>query len=300
MKKLMFLTTMLCPILLTLPLNTHRGSSAPFISGDTFRSVANVIYDEENRQLDVKTIKSGDIVFVKTDYLLTFITEHFPLISFPIIVIVHNSDYGIPGTINHEIFANFLNNDNLIALFGQNVEKFKHPKLHSIPIGIANKMWDHGNPAIFNHVIKNLPPDKPYLLYMNFSPSTYPQERPYVFNLFKSQPFCTVAYPKNLHNYLQEMALHKFTLSPRGNGIDCHRTWEALLVGSIPIVRTSDLDVLYKNLPILIVENWEQVTEEFLIQKYQEISNQKWNLNKKFATYWLSKILNIQQKFKTY
>jgi len=30
-----------------------------------------------------------------------------------------------------------------------------------------------------------------------------------------------------------------FTLSPAGAGLDCHRTWEALLLGSIPVVLRS-------------------------------------------------------------
>jgi hypothetical protein len=278
---------------------SNRSSSEPYISGDTFRSIANIIYDETNPTFDSSSVKKGDIIFVKTDFLPKFIVELFPLIKKSIILIVHNSDYGIPGTIDHEVFSDFLNSDNLIALFGQNVENFEHQKLFSIPIGIANQMWEHGNPNVFNAVLNNIHKNtKPHLLYMNFSPSTYPQERPYVFELFKNKPFCTVSSPKNLTHYLQEMALHKFTLSPRGNGIDCHRTWEALLVGSIPVVRASSLDVLYKNLPVLIVESWEQVTQEFLLEKYQEIISKHLNSSKKWAGYWLDKIKNMQKNCK--
>lgn len=294
-----------CTLLLTLALmliGTHannRGSSEPYISGDTFRSIANIVYDELNQHFNADRVKPGDIVFVKTDYLLKFINEYFPAVKHPIILIVHNSDHGIPGAISHEIFNNFLNSDNLIALFGQNVEDFVHPKLHSIPIGIANRMWDHGNPMVFTQVLKTINQnEKPYLLYMNFSPGTYPAERPYVFDLFKNRHYCTVSSPKKLGSYLHEMALHKFTLSPRGNGLDCHRTWEALLVGSIPVVRTSSLDVLYKDLPVLIIESWEQLSEQFLLGKYEEISNKKHNLAKILAAYWINKIKDLQKAYK--
>ena len=34
------------------------------------------------------------------------------------------------------------------------------------------------------------------------------------------------------------MSLTAFTLSPRGGGLDCHRTWEALVLGSVPVLRS--------------------------------------------------------------
>ena len=40
-----------------------------------------------------------------------------------------------------------------------------------------------------------------------------------------------------------------FWLSPRGNGLDCHRTWEALYLDIIPIVWHSTLDPLYRKPP---------------------------------------------------
>lgn len=277
------------------PSFAKRGSSYPYIAGDTFRSIANQVFDETTQRINISTIKKGDIIFIKTDYLNRFINEIFPAMKQPIIIITHNSDCMVPGSIDKTIFNNFLDNKNIIAMFSQNVEKFQHEKLFSIPIGIANQEWPHGNISIFTRTMKHIPQERPYLLYMNFSPSTYPQERPYIFHLFKDKTFCTVASPKNLEVYLTEMALHKFTISPRGNGIDCHRTWEALLTGSIPIVRKSDLDVLYKDLPVLIIDDWEEITEEFLTLKYSEINQKQYKFHKKFAGYWLKKILNIQK-----
>ena len=32
--------------------------------------------------------------------------------------------------------------------------------------------------------------------------------------------------------YLRTLGQHRFVLSPRGNGLDAHRTWEALMVGT--------------------------------------------------------------------
>ena len=65
-------------------------------------------------------------------------------------------------------------------------------------------------------------------------------------------------------DYLKEMAQCKFTFSPRGFGIDCYRTWEALLVGSIPVIKSSHLDFMYEGLPVLIVNDWQVINEDFL------------------------------------
>jgi hypothetical protein len=62
----------------------------------------------------------------------------------------------------------------------------------------------------------------------------------------------------------EKMAHYKFIISPFGNGIDCHRTWEALALGCIPIIRSSGLDSLFSGLPVMIVNDWSEVTKEKL------------------------------------
>ena len=57
------------------------------------------------------------------------------------------------------------------------------------------------------------------------------------------------------------MIKYKWIISPHGNGLDCHRTYEAIALGCIPIVKTSTLDILYKDMPIIIVDNWSQILQ---------------------------------------
>jgi hypothetical protein len=90
--------------------------------------------------------------------------------------------------------------------------------------------------------------------------------------------------------YLNELASCKFVLSPRGNGIDTHRTWETLYLGSIPIVKTSSLDPMYEGLPVLIVQNFEDITERFLEEKYEEMSHTTYNLQRLNSSYWFSEM----------
>lgn len=68
----------------------------------------------------------------------------------------------------------------------------------------------------------------------------------------------------------KNMMKYPFVLSAFGNGMDCHRTWEALLCGCIPIVRTFVFRELFENLPVLIVERWEDITMPLLKQTVYE------------------------------
>jgi len=81
-----------------------------------------------------------------------------------------------------------------------------------------------------------------------------------------------------------------FVLSPHGNGLDCHRTWEALVLGCIPIVKTSKLDALYAGLPVLIVQSWAQVTAELLQQTMKEFKNKPFHYERLRLAYWVNLI----------
>jgi hypothetical protein len=58
-------------------------------------------------------------------------------------------------------------------------------------------------------------------------------------------------------------------LSARGNGLDCHRTWELLLLGSIVITRTSPLDPLFEDLPVAIVKDWTAARDKANLEAWR-------------------------------
>ena len=58
---------------------------------------------------------------------------------------------------------------------------------------------------------------------------------------------------------------YSFSICAPGNGFDTHRVWEDLILGLIPIVKTSPLDPLYKNFPIIIVKDWNEINLQNLI-----------------------------------
>ena len=89
-------------------------------------------------------------------------------------------------------------------------------------------------------------------------------------------PQCVYYEPRTttrLESWRRQRFHHRFVLSPAGHGLDCHRTWEALCLGCIPIVRTSPLDVLWEGLPVWVVNSWSEVTEKTMERKAEEFDN---------------------------
>lgn len=97
---------------------------------------------------------------------------------------------------------------------------------------------------------------------------------------------------------------YAFVISPHGGGYDCHRTWEALCLGCIPIVKTSPLDAMFSGLPVWIVDEWTDVNLDTMIEKIAEFSK-KWEnggksldgYEKLKLSYWVEKIRETRQRY---
>jgi hypothetical protein len=61
-------------------------------------------------------------------------------------------------------------------------------------------------------------------------------------------------------DFRRKLAKSLFVLSPPGNGIDCHRTWEAIYFGAIPVVKRGYLaESIFSDLPIYVVDDWSEI-----------------------------------------
>jgi hypothetical protein len=90
----------------------------------------------------------------------------------------------------------------------------------------------------------------------------------------------------------QDMINYAFVLSPFGNGMDCHRTWEALCLGCIPIVCAPNFKKLFEDLPVLNVNHWNEINEELLINTLDKFQKINFNYEKLTLEYWINKINN--------
>jgi hypothetical protein len=81
-------------------------------------------------------------------------------------------------------------------------------------------------------------------------------------------------------NYFRELPKYKFVISPEGNGIDCHRHYEALMAGCIPIIEDREnIREKYRGCPVLFTKDYSEITESYLIQKYNEMIDTIYNFS---------------------
>lgn len=172
--------------------------------------------------------------------------------------------------------------------------------VYSLPLGITNNTNESTDHIIFGNTdimmeVNAMKVERQHLVYLNVSPTTHPERR-YVLEVFNDKDYVykrkLVKTLEDRRQFLIDIKSSKFVLCPRGNGIDTHRLWETLYMGSIPIVRRELMYEQHTDLPILIVDNWNDVTEEFLEAKYDEIMSKEWNLDKLKIGYWEDFIRN--------
>lgn len=277
--------------------SNSRPGSYPYVSGDSFRILAQHIYDEEST-FDPTDVKQADIVFVSNSYAHKYMATLHKEIKHPYVLLVHNGDDAID-----QAFADMID-DKIVRCYAQDVV-FGHEKI--VPIGIAlenKRYYMNGVPAVFNRLIikmKKNPPIKQDKILFRFSIHTNPTERKPALGLFLKHPLMETfsqMLPPNLH--LRKLMTYKFVASPPGNSIESCRTWEALELRTIPIVKDF---VAYRyfvslGLPMWIVKDWKELdayqSPESLAQKYDELmKNPNWEPLR--MDYWISRIKADQQ-----
>jgi hypothetical protein len=266
-----------------------RPSSYPYLSGDSFRAIADHIHDE-TADLDPKRVKCGDTVFVGQWRLPQFFAAVHPHIAHQYVLICHNGDR---PQIDRDVTK--LLDDKVAHFFAQDVLE-EHPKVTPIPIGLENKHYHvAGVTELFDKMrarIKARPPLRKNRIFFNFSVNTNPAERVAAREYFLKHPLMETA-PKFLsprrHNHL--LMTYKFVASPPGNAIESCRTWEALYLGTVPITKdyASFKSFASTGLPMWVVSDWrelEHVSEEELERKYDEFMSQA-NWAPLFMDYWI-------------
>jgi len=264
-----------------------RPSSYPYISGDSFRAVAHHVFDGL-QTINPEKVKFEDVIFVDIHKFYQFIREIHPNIKNKYKLVTHNGDI----TVDSELAK--LVDDKIIHWFAQNV-KISHPKITPIPIGLENLHY-YNNGIIKNiNRIKKIKLLKHNKILFSFNIATNPLERQYAYDILLKVPNAEgISVWPNAFSYLKLLNSYKFVISPPGNGIDCHRTWEAMYLGVVPIVKNSLLTKFFFDLglPILIVDDWSELidlTPSELEKKYFDIKSSG-DVSALYMDYWLREI----------
>lgn len=249
------------------------------------------VFNEQQPIIVSDKVKYAKKIFVYTDVLDFFFKNILPHIETNFILISHNGD--APINADHE---KYLNSNKIKKWYCQNAS-FKHEKVIPIPIGIANKQWEHGNEEVFRtnyQEIKSL--DK---IFVCFNLNTNLSFRTQIMEICRFSKICDVYSSLNFKDFNKIMSNYKYTVCPIGNFAagtagDNHRVYESLYVGNIPIVFENQkiiYDNIYKDLPIILLEDLrilndkEKLDIEFL--KIKDKSKEKIDFN-----YWKNIINN--------
>lgn len=137
-----------------------------------------------------------------------------------------------------------------------------HPQLTAMPIGI-----DGRDVETLDAAPRRAWEDRDILCLANFQARN--PERKALDKWCRSQDWITTekwrgpSPAKTMADYYAQLGRSRFVLSPPGRGWDCYRTYEALAMGAIPIVRRQrPLSDVVEGLPVIVVEDWRDVNPE--------------------------------------
>jgi hypothetical protein len=252
---------------------------------------------------DFSKVKYGDLLYIKTDAINNF-SKIIDKIKTKFVLISGCSDYSVPYDrfSNETEFINFIENDKIIHYYAQNCT-YKHKKITLLPIGMDYHSYiycdkkktpiEQENDLI---AIKNNSKhfsERHIKIYSNchfFTNTKFGRDRVDALNNIPKELLYLEPVKIDRKTTWHNQTSYSFVLSPHGNGLDCHRTWEALILGCIPIVKKSTIDELYDGLPVLIVDNWSNITETILLKTVEKFTKSTFDYEKLELKYWIEKM----------
>jgi hypothetical protein len=306
------------PVPFTDQFGKDRRPSYPFNCADGFRQLCRHRCEPHGCSFSVGAVQNGDCIFVSNTALNTFktttegvkaLSRIYRDIKVPFFVVSGSGDLSQPdGDKWHvgeaplwaEQYSYMLDFENLKAWFASNCHwmpesKPKPEKIHCIPIGIENRYSSIGRePRAYLKDMRqptNSTPSK--LLLVDFKPMSIKPWRDSALKALQHE-WVTVLQPHLSHEAWRKLVQdHKWVACPPGHGYDTHRVWEVLMLGSVPVVPSTSMDSLYEGLPVLIVNDWHNLTAERLHERYEELRTEAWNLDRLFFPYWLARMVDL-------
>ena len=190
---------------------------------------------------------------------------------------------------------------NLVAAFVVNNE-CRDGRIVSLPLGIRIENVEH-----WRRTERRSDNRRDGLLYGNFNvkPLVYgspeapqPHIRHRLVSRLATAPWASLDVAEGArttaaeqHAYYAEMSRHRFVLSPEGIGTDCYRHWEALYLGTVPIVRAGTAMDAFAELPILFTEDYTEIDERYLEEQWRRFTGARFRLQKLTRSFYRRRFL---------
>ena len=240
-----------------------------------------------------------------------------------VIIIISDSDTSISEIQQINVL---LNSQKVYHIFAQNCD-ISHDKITKIPIGIdyhtlayrqharpywsSKSMTPYEQEKVLTDLITIAPAtnNRKIRIFVDFNindsmrPSFSNESRTAIFKRILPSGVVDYAPGRTTRiNIWNTKIQYAFSVSPHGWGLDCHRTWEDLALGCIVIVKTSKLDDLYDGLPVVIIRDWSEITqqnlEQWLLVFGDVLHNPAYRIKLK-TNYWHDKIREKQNHIRT-
>lgn len=147
------------------------------------------------------------------------------------------------------------------------------PDIRTFPIAVSQQ-YLNGREETLTHLLQD-PPTKTNLLFASWG-KAWPHlnegipDRSAAMDFVSSSPWLNLDYLPT-DEYLQKLSISKYMLYPQGNGIQSPKGYEALLLGTIPIVTEHPAfrELSDRGMPLFIVNSWDEVSEGLLEDNYE-------------------------------
>jgi len=261
-----------------------------------------------NCTIDMNYLNSKERIIIYCLHLMDYINKMIPLldeIRKPFILITAMEDTQLPLEIDTNFMTKITNNLYFKHWFSINKTIPNNDKFTSIPYGL--NYWTLTRQPCFGENIQTFVEQNSSLetitnnmkhfseripkIYANFNlhitDERYGGWRCKLLNIIPSD---IIYYQPNFisrSKMFLKTSEYAFVVSPFGHGFDCIRTFEALCLGCIVIMKKSFLDIIYEELPILLVDEWSDINKDLLEKTLIEFKSKKFNYNKLKMDYWI-------------
>lgn len=228
-----------------------------------------------------RVMRNNSVVFVPTETLPSFF-EYTKDKHVRIHLITGAGVKGVP----REILAGFdwkgFVSSHILTWHTQNIDVVDHPQIYSIPLGIdfhtLSSIRSHAwGPGLTICQQEDQLEKVPFVPFWRRYNKVFV---PVMARMSRNGDDRTRAYTRIPHHgsivrqserltrlqLWRQMSRYQFVVSPLGMGMDCHRTWEALALGTVPILRNSTVAIklfaTFPESPVIIVNDWSEVNHE--------------------------------------
>ena len=231
-----------------------RKSSYPFLSSDTYYELCEyAITSEKELKAFIKKDKSFTSVYLLGELVGQFmksLNEIRPK-SINNLIIMESDTLQSAEILKQALtVANQIFSNNLVG---------SEKNITPIPLGLERRCYRSA--GVLKSFTKPYKADLtnrkiPFLIAWN--DQTNPNRSAYRKTFSKSNNSLIIerrVSPKTIHKLMRNTL---FVPSPAGNGLDCHRTWEALYLGCIPVALRSEY-CGDNSWPVMVVDSWDEL-----------------------------------------